>query len=75
SPNGHPRAHRSMGRTARLVVARCPALARQASLVLLLEEGRLGLSGRHPDLLVRDDWYAGFVGLAGEESSATVVDR
>ncbi|WP_430930232.1 hypothetical protein, partial [Pseudomonas aeruginosa] len=26
-------------------------------------------------LLVRDDWYAGFVGLAGEESSATVVDR
>ncbi|WP_413679514.1 hypothetical protein, partial [Pseudomonas aeruginosa] len=22
-----------------------------------------------------DDWYAGFVGLAGEESSATAVDR
>lgn len=52
-----------------------PALARQADQVLLLEEGRLRLSGRHADLLVRDDWYAGFVGLAGEESSATVVDR
>ncbi|HCE8250229.1 TPA: ABC transporter ATP-binding protein PchI, partial [Pseudomonas aeruginosa] len=63
------------GRRTLLVVTHRPALARQADQVLLLEEGRLCLSGRHADLLVRDDWYAGFVGLAGEESSATVVDR
>ena len=63
------------GRRTLLVVTHRPALARQADQVLLLEEGRLRLSGRHADLLVRDDWYAGFVGLAGEESSATVVDR
>ncbi|MCR3867815.1 ABC transporter ATP-binding protein, partial [Pseudomonas aeruginosa] len=63
------------GQRTLLVVTHRPALARQADQVLLLEEGRLRLSGRHADLLVRDDWYAGFVGLAGEESSATVVDR
>ncbi|WP_132829468.1 ATP-binding cassette domain-containing protein [Pseudomonas aeruginosa] len=63
------------GRRTLLVVTHRPALARQADQVLLLEEGRLRLSGRHADLLVRDDWYAGFVGLAGEESSATVVDQ
>lgn len=63
------------GRRTLLVVTHRPALARQADQVLLLEEGRLRLSGLHADLLVRDDWYAGFVGLAGEESSATVVDR
>lgn len=63
------------GRRTLLVVTHRPALARQADQVLLLEEGRLRLSGRHADLLVRDDWYAGFVGLAGEESSAPVVDR
>ncbi|MBH9369096.1 ABC transporter ATP-binding protein PchI [Pseudomonas aeruginosa] len=63
------------GRRTLLVVTHRPALARQADQVLLLEEGRLRLSGRHADLLVRDDWYAGFVGLAGEESSATAMDR
>ncbi|MCO2313690.1 ABC transporter ATP-binding protein [Pseudomonas aeruginosa] len=63
------------GRRTLLVVTHRPALARQADQVLLLEKGRLRLSGRHADLLVRDDWYAGFVGLAGEESSATAVDR
>lgn len=58
-----------------LVVTYHPALTRQADQVLLLEEGCLRLSGRCADLPIQDDWHAGLVGLAGGESSATVMDR